>query len=895
MTILCVLFAGLVIFLFDLCNNVTEKCLPNIAFCHDRKYICKNKRKKLQNISLHYIYLYNNCKRQKKHFVKNCTHHFVKTYSCSQKDILKKKYEHVRRLNGRKHKIFFFRKDIYTQSCDNDEILIKREGNGTSTNCTFHSGRKNYGGFTERGDNALYAFKKEGGVDSNEGISTAGNAEKRDSVNEEGANSEAETGDTFSNKEGKNLHGEKTGETNAFPMDVENEENFGKAIKKAEEYFKGKEDDIIEKRETDKKKKVIENLKEQEDVFSDKFLDLSMYDVLKYVYREGMYTNSKKLVNVIYTWMQNAYNRVIKGEGDGDDGNGGEINHDSADGVVERVISDDYSRERKESDFLNFIFRKTNNDKQSSDIESLKLYNRKNLGKYFFSFNRGNILKQLVTEGEDEMVDDQKKPKMYDKGDEIFDEHVQKILTNPLFHYDEDYYIDRNRYMKSNVTVEFNIYDSYNDKVILNNKKTNSTMLEFPLMYSHSIIQKCILTMKKLEKAIFYINNSFLFKKFSFDTLPTNEEDRNIYDIIINENWLKMEIYLCNIYGINEKWMGITPETFADEKSASNFLKEYSIGSSNNLIGMVPGQGVEGGERTNQGNSNAGVSNGVSSGVSSGESSSGKSSSGESNSGKSNSGESSSGESNSGKSNSGGSSSSGSGNSLAAKRRAEIARRTEEYETKKELEIKTDFLMKKLENEMKYDPNHYMWQDLYPQLDEHQKKKTDAYFDSFKKEMSENKFSRGYTDNIKKKQSLKGYDIGEKIEGRAKYYIWQETIHGFSLYFPLRPYIKKKDIIIDIDNTFFFLSISNHTIVKDFFTNPINSSDSIWSLSDNEHTNVIPSPTSKKKDKQFPIYEIVQSDERDMNKIVKEKYCLIYNIYKDNNHKYMWGSIFKSS
>ncbi|SBS83004.1 conserved Plasmodium protein, unknown function [Plasmodium ovale curtisi] len=856
----------------------------------------------------------------------------VGTYSCSQKDILKKKYEHVRRLNGRKHKIFFFRKDIYANSCDNDEILKKREGNGISTNCIFSSGGKNYGGFAERGGNALYGFNKEDGVYSNEGISTAGSAEKGDTVNEEGANSEAEKEDTFSNKEGKNLHGEKTGETNAFPMDAENEENFGKAIKKAEEYFKGKEDNIIEKREIDKKKKVIENLKEQEDVFSDKFLDLSMYDVLKHVYQEGMYANSKKLVDVIYTWMQNAYTRVIKGEGDGDGGSVGEINHDSADGVVERVISDDYSRERKESDFLNFIFRNTDNDKQSSDVESLKLYNRKNLSKYFFSFNRGNILKQLVTEGEDEMVDDKKNPKIYEERDEIFDEHVQKILTNPLFHYDENYYIDRNRYMKSNVTIEFNIYDSYNDKAILNNKKTNSTMLEFPLMYSHSIIQKCILTMKKLEKAIFYINNSFLFKKFSFDTLPTNEEDRNIYDIIINENWLKMEIYLCNIYGINEKWMGITPETFADEKSASNFLKEYSIGSSNNLIGMVPGQGVEGGERTNQGNSNAGSWSGDSSSgdSGSGDNGSGDSSSGESNSGGSSCGESSSGKSSneenttdencSGESNSGKSSneenttdgncsgessndenttdgncSGESRNSLTAKRRAEIAKRTEEYETKKELEIKTDFLMKKLENEMKYDPNHYMWQDLYPQLDEHQKKKTDAYFDSFKKEMSENKFSRGYTDNIKKKQSLKGYDIGEKIEGRAKYYIWQETIHGFSLYFPLRPYIKKKDIIIDIDNTFFFLSISNYTIVKDFFTNPINSSDSIWSLSDNEHTNVIPSPTSKKKDKQFPLYEIVQSDERDMNKIVKEQYCLIYNIYKDNNHKYMWGSIFKSS
>ncbi|EUR80408.1 hypothetical protein PFBG_00415 [Plasmodium falciparum 7G8] len=226
------------------------------------------------------------------------------------------------------------------------------------------------------------------------------------------------------------------------------------------------------------------------------------------------------------------------------------------------------------------------------------------------------------------------------------------------------------------------------------------------------------------------------------------------------------------------------------------------------------------------------------------------------------------------------------------RRREEIIRKTEEYERRKELEIKSDFLLKKLENEMKYDPNHYMWKDLYPQLSEHHKNKTDKYFENLKKEMSENKCSRGYTDNIKKKQSMKGYDIGEKIEGRTTYYIWYENMFSFSLYFFLRPYIKKKHILIDIDNNFFSLTINKHNIIKDIFNHPINSSDSIWSLTDNEDNHFM---ENEMNEMQFPVYDITNIQDEEIQKFIKSKYALVYNIYKDNNHKYMWGSIFKSS
>lgn len=46
---------------------------------------------------------------------------------------------------------------------------------------------------------------------------------------------------------------------------------------------------------------------------------------------------------------------------------------------------------------------------------------------------------------------------------------------------------------------------------------------------------------------------------------------------------------------------------------------------------------------------------------------------------------------------------------------------------------------------------------------------------------------------------------------------------------------------------------------------------------------------------QFPVYDITNIQDEEIQKFIKSKYALVYNIYKDNNHKYMWGSIFKSS
>ncbi|CRG94295.1 conserved Plasmodium protein, unknown function [Plasmodium gallinaceum] len=669
-----------------------------------------------------------------------------------------------------------------------------------------------------------------------------------------------------------------------------NNENFEKAMKRAENYIKGKEDDIIQKREESKKKMVIKNMKEEEDVFSDKLLDLRMYDILKYVYKDNIYSCSKNLVDVIFKWMKNTYISFLKS-------NEKKKKKKGEEDIRERDISNDYDKYRKEKYLNNFFFDKSDeNDKNvRNEIETLKLYNKKNLSKYFFSFNKGNILKQLVTEGEDELIEDKKKEKnICDESDKKYDKKIEKILSHHIFNSDENYYIDKNRYMKSNVTVEFNIYDTYSDTVILNNKKTNSTMLEFPLIYSHHIIQKCILTMKKLEKSIFYIKNNLLFKNFSYPEEPANNEEKSIYDVITNENWIKMEIYLCNIYGMNENWIGITPEMFSDEEKSGNFLKEYSIDSSNNLINLTSNENtvipnIE--ESNRKDNTEKEDSKNINEKELDTKNAAIKETENKLSSNNKNSLTEILGNKNESDKTERFDISNEKNNEKINKRREEIIRRSEEYEKKKELDIKTDFLLKKLENEMKYNPNHYMWDDLYPQLNAHHKKKTDKYFDDLKKEMSENKYSRGYTENIKKKQSLKGYDLGETIEGITKYYIWKENIHSFSLYFPLRPYVKKNDIFVDIDNNFFFLSIFNHTIIKDFFSNPINSSDSVWLLSDNENKE----NAQRKNKSEYPVYEINNSDDHDIQKIQKTQYCLIYNIYKDSNHKYMWGSIFKKS
>lgn len=773
--------------------------------------------------------------------------------------------------------------------------------------------------------------------------------------------------------------------------------NLESAMKKAEEYIKGKEDDIIERREKEKKKKIVEKMKDDEDVFTDKLLDLRIYDMLKYVYRNNIYRTSHELVNNICMWMKSTYSNYVdtnkeiqrrekkKQEEEKKDeeeknkkkeelinisDNEKDTKHNETNinykrvnvndkdvnihediikgkkakektddeiqsEIIEKDISTNYSKDRNVQYLNTFSFDK-NNEKLNSEMESLKLYNKKNLSKYFFSLYKGNILKQLVTEGEDlqpkdEYIERKKKDDTnkydsnnydsnnydsnkydnnnYDSNNILentnFDKRVKDTLSQNLFLYDEEYYIDKERYMKSNVTIEFNIYDTYSDNVILNNKKTNSTMLEFPLIDSHHIIQKCLLTMKKLEKAIFYIKNNLLFHSFTSNDNPINKDDRNIYDVIINEEWIKMELYLCNIYGINEKWMGITPNMFENEHKTNMFLKNYSMDNpQNNMITLG-----------DPSNSTKGVDNYTNKEMIN------KLSDDKKDALKKNSAEveESSSKNNVTKNVLLNNSQNVSIANLkdeqivknvenvemiksspcnevvdeaSQRRREEIIRKTEEYERRKELEIKSDFLLKKLENEMKYDPNHYMWKDLYPQLSEHHKNKTDKYFENLKKEMSENKCSRGYTDNIKKKQSMKGYDIGEKIEGRTTYYIWYENMFSFSLYFFLRPYIKKKHILIDIDNNFFSLTINKHNIIKDIFNHPINSSDSIWSLTDNEDNHFM---ENEMNEMQFPVYDITNIQDEEIQKFIKSKYALVYNIYKDNNHKYMWGSIFKSS
>ncbi|ANQ07665.1 Uncharacterized protein PCOAH_00020980 [Plasmodium coatneyi] len=683
-----------------------------------------------------------------------------------------------------------------------------------------------------------------------------------------------------------------------------NEENLSKAMKQAEEYIKGKEDDVLERREVQKKKKVIENLKGQEDVFTDKFLDLGMYDVLKHVYEGGLYADSKSLVEAVCRWMRRAYTGGASEEGAKGktsphvgssprmDSSPHKDNSPEAPYLVEKDLADNYSPDGGEKIVNHFRLDPPGEKKGSPLVESLKLYNKKNLKKYFLSLNRGNILKQLVIEGEDEILDSaEESPKKRDDSKRVSDEQVKKVIScNSILNCDFDTYIDKERYLQSNVTVEFNIYDTYSDRVILNNKNTNSTMLEFPLMYSHQIIQKCILTMKKLEKAIFYINNSFLFGLFSPQEEPMNEEDRRVYDVITNESWVKMEIYLCNIYRMDEQWLGITPEMFADEAKANSFLQSYSGGETGNLI-CKPGGGQtptgQVGELPSTQNVDQTAPLNADQPTTPNENE--PSTVNADQTAKSN-------EDPPGTPNEDATSA----DAASSQRREEIERRREEYESKKDIEIKSEFLMKKLENEMKYDPNHYMWRDLYPQLDDRGKERTEKYFKNFQKEMSENKCSRGYTDNIKKKQQLKGYDIGEKIEGRAKHYMWQETIHAFVLYFPLRSYVTKQDIYIDVDNTFFFLSIRGHTIIKDFFNKPINSADSIWSLTDREEDVVVGGISTQKGHEragrdEFPLLEITHMDDSEIQKMMKLKYCLVYNIYKDNNHKYMWGSIFKAS
>ncbi|KJP89630.1 hypothetical protein AK88_00588 [Plasmodium fragile] len=652
-----------------------------------------------------------------------------------------------------------------------------------------------------------------------------------------------------------------------------NEENLANAMQRAQAYIKGKQDDVLERREVQKKKKVVEKLKRQEDVFSEKFLDLGMYDVLKHVYDGGLYADSKSLVEAVCSWMRNAYageaaSTPVVGAAQG------KKSSPEPGYMMEKDLADNYSPDGGEKIVNHFRLDPPEENKTSAQMESLKLYNKKNLRKYFLSLNRGNILKQLVTEGEDELIQDtteKKSPQNSNDAKEVPNEQVKNFLSsNSILSSDLDSYVDVERYLKSNVTIEFNIYDTCSDRVILNNKNTNSTMLEFPLMYSHQIIQKCILTMKKLEKAIFYINNNFLFGLFSPQEEPMNDEDKRVYDVITNESWVKMEIYLCNIYRMDEQWLGITPETFADEAKASSFLQSYSGGDAGNLV-CKPSTSSE--KQPAILNKKQPSTLSEQQPATSSETQPAASSETQP------------------------AASSADGGS----RREEIERRREEYESKKDIAIKSQFLMKKLENEMKYDPNHYMWRDLYPQLDDRGKERTEKYFKKFQKEMSENKCSRGYTDNIKKKQQLKGYDIGEKIEGRAKHYVWQETIHSFVLYFPLRSYVTKQDIHIDVDNTFFFLSICGHTIVKDFFNKPINSADSIWSLTDKEEDVGVASIvcTQKGHEKtsagEFPLLEITHMDDSEINQMMKRNYCLVYNIYKDNNHKYMWGSIFKAS
>ncbi|CXI03681.1 conserved Plasmodium protein, unknown function [Plasmodium berghei] len=855
------------ILLFNLCNNVIKKCTPSLnSYFYKNNTLKYNKKRKKDNFQYpYYIYNIYDYVTKKKNLLKNCTHYFGKTCYHNNDIFKKKKYEQFRKFRSVRQKLFYFSNTICINGHNKYKLLKKRVKRKREENGKEHSTIPISLSFFDENEHHADTNKK----------------------NESFSNDR-----TTHDEEKKNLN-----EISTSYVDQRNEQNFSQAIKKTEEYIKGKEDNIIEEREIIKKKKVIENLKAQENAFSDKPLDLSMHDILKHIYKNGIYSSSKVLVNDICVWMKNAYvdflkskrdelkkeqNELAKQENEIASNVTKTINNSNEKKVVDSDISNDHDNEKK--DCYNFIFDKNDDEQLGTYVESLKLYNKKNLSKYFFSFNRGNILKQLVTEGEDDILEEKEKKginkkknnikkelAIQDKKNTIFDDHVQAILSNPMLKEDEDYYIDKKRYMKSNVTIEFNIYDTYNDKIILNNKNTNSTMIEFPLLYSHNIIQKCILTMKKLEKSIFYINNNLLFRNFISNDHPVTDHDKSVYDVILNENWIKIEMHLCNIYGTNEKWMGISPNSFSNEQTTKSFLSEYSLGSSNNLIGeqiaskkdpitMDENSKPNFEKEKNKINKpDDEINKKLDSIINDNKKMKSQN------------------------------------NSEISERQKEIIKRRKEHETRKELEIKSEFLLKKLENEMKYDPDHYMWKDLYPQLDEHHKKRTDKYFDDLKKEMSENKYSRGYTDNIKKKQTLKGYDLGEEIEGRTKYYFWKENIHSFSLYFLLHLYVKKTDILIDIDNHFFSLSIYGYTIIKDMFNHPINHSDSVWTLTDNDQTLIFAKNENNNNNKDFPVYEITYIDEQDIKKFIKKKYCLIYNIYKDNNHKYMWGSIFKTS
>lgn len=390
------------ILLFNLCNNVIKKCTPSLnSYFYKSNTFKYNKKRKKNNFQYpHYIYNIYNYATKKKNLLKNCTHHFGKTYSHNNDILKKKKYEQFRKFKSVRQKLFYFSNTICLNGHNKYDLLKKKVKRKREENEKDHSTMPISLSFFD---------ENEHGADTNKKNESLSNGDTNyDDTNESLSN------DDTNGEEKKNLN-----EVSTSYTDQRNEQNFSQAIKKTEEYIKGKEDNIIEEREIIKKKKVIENLKAQENVFSDKPLDLSMHDILKHIYKNEIYNSSKVLVNNICVWMKSAYVNFLKSKRDElkrDELKKEQneiasnvtktINNSNEKKVVDNNISNDHDNEKK--DCYNFIFDKNDDEKLGTYVESLKLYNKKNLSKYFFSFNRGNILKQLVTEGEDDILDEEK-------------------------------------------------------------------------------------------------------------------------------------------------------------------------------------------------------------------------------------------------------------------------------------------------------------------------------------------------------------------------------------------------------------------------------------------------------------------------------------------------------
>ncbi|KAF8821598.1 hypothetical protein IE077_001819 [Cardiosporidium cionae] len=154
-----------------------------------------------------------------------------------------------------------------------------------------------------------------------------------------------------------------------------------------------------------------------------------------------------------------------------------------------------------------------------------------------------------------------------------------------------------------------------------------------------------------------------------------------------------------------------------------------------------------------------------------------------------------------------------------------------------ELELKTDLITKQLEQEMASNPSSPHWKDLRGNFSQQHEKKVESHFDKkLKRNIPRDPTvdgSRGYVESFLNKGQQFGYDLGDRIEGRGKYYVWRETPFVLEVAIPVISGVRAKHIHCAVTANAFKLFIAGKEVFGDQFIGSVDTEAGVaWTMND---------------------------------------------------------------